>query len=99
MNPGYVYVLAFDNGTIKVGRTQNAARRLGSHKSSARSFGLTITDEWVSPLHVDGRQTKRPSRQSRLSLAGRRPPEYFSGASYHAVAKKAREFPSPPRGI
>ena len=99
MNPGYVYVLAFDNGTIKVGRTQNAARRLGSHKSSARSFGLTIADEWVSPLHVEW-QANEDALKAIAAIAGgtATSPEYFSGASFDAVAKKARELPFTPPG-
>lgn len=97
MNAGYVYVLAFDNGTIKIGRTQNAARRLGSHKSSARSFGLTITDEWVSPLHVEW-QVNENALKTIAAIAGGTPtsPEYFNGASFAAVTEKARDLPFTP---
>jgi predicted GIY-YIG superfamily endonuclease len=33
MNACHIYVIAFDNGTIKVGRTQNLKGRLSAHKS------------------------------------------------------------------
>jgi len=101
MNAGYVYVLAFDNGTVKVGQTQNASRRLGNHKSSARGFGLAVTDEWVSPLHADWRANEEALKAIATGLggtpAGR---EYFSGVDFAAVVEKAEEltFPVPESG-
>ena len=70
MSAGHVYVLAFDNGTVKVGQTKNATQRLNTHKSSARGFGLTVTDEWVSPLHAGYRANEDALKGIAASLGG-----------------------------
>ena len=93
MNAGYVYVLAFDNGTVKVGQTQNASQRLNSHKSSARGFGLTVTDEWVSPLHADWRANEDELKVIAANLGGTpTSQEYFKGVDFAAVVEKAQEL-------
>jgi len=98
MNAGHVYVLAFDNGTVKVGQTQNANQRMSSHKSIARGFGLTVTGEWVSPLHAGWRANEDALKAIAVSLGGTPAgQEYFSGIDFAAVVEKAQEltFPAP----
>lgn len=93
MNAGHVYVLAFDNGTVKVGQTQNASQRLNTHKSLARSLGLAVTDEWVSPLHVGWRTNEDALKAIAASLGGTpTSPEYFGGVDFAAVVEKAQEL-------
>ena len=93
MNAGHIYVLAFDNGTVKVGQTKNAPQRLNTHKSNARSFGLTVINEWVSPLHAGCRANEDALKAIAASLGGRpTSPEYFSGVDFDAVVEKAREL-------
>ena len=93
MSAGHVYVLAFDNGTVKVGQTKNATQRLNTHKSSARGFGLTVTDEWVSPLHAGYRANEDALKGIAASLGGTpTSQEYFSGVDFAAVVEKAQEL-------
>ena len=90
MNAGHVYVLAFDNGTVKVGQTQNATQRLNSHKSAARGFGLTVTDEWVSPPHVGYRANEDALKAIAVNLGGTpTSQEYFNGVDWATVVEKA----------
>jgi len=70
MSAGHVYVLAFDNGTVKVGQTQNASQRMSTHKSTARGFGLTVTGEWVSPLHTGWRANEDALKAIAADLGG-----------------------------
>ena len=93
MNAGHVYVLAFDNGTVKVGQTQNASQRMGTHKSTARGFGLSVTGEWVSPLHTGWRANEDALKAIAADLGGTPTgQEYFSGVDFAAVVTKAQEL-------
>lgn len=103
MNGGYVYVIAFDNGTVKVGCTQKVANRLGAHKRDGRKFGIAIADSWVSPLHVEW----EPNEDALKSITARHGgtpawtgAEYFTGADYALVVDAATQLPftSPDEG-
>ena len=96
MNAGYVYVMAFSNGTVKVGQTQNAGRRLSSHKSSARCFGLAVTGEWVSPLHAEWHANERALKEIAAGLGGTPVSlEYFSDIDFDVLVARARKLPFP----
>jgi hypothetical protein len=94
VSAGYVYVLGFSNGSVKVGRSKNGQQRLGDHKSTARKFGLTVTDEWLSPAHVEWERNEEALKAIAADLggivAGR---EYFSGIEFAAVRDKAMTLP------
>lgn len=97
MNAGYVYVLAFDNGLVKVGQTRNARTRFNAHKQSARNFGLTVTGRWESPLHRGWLENERALKRIASELGGTpTTPEYFSGVSFDALTEKARDLPFEP---
>ena len=91
---GHVYVLGFSNGCVKVGRTQNTSQRLGAHKSMAGKFGLTITDEWLSPQHAEWLQNEDALKGIAAELGGTvAGKEYYSGITFTAVAEKALGLP------
>jgi hypothetical protein len=94
VSAGYVYALGFSNGSVKVGRSKNGQRRLGDHKSTARKFGLTVTDEWLSPAHIEWERNEEALKAIAAGLggivAGR---EYFSGIEFAAVRDKAMALP------
>lgn len=97
MNAGYVYVIAFDSGLIKVGQTKNARTRFNTHQRTARSFGLTVADRWESPLHVGWLENERALKRIASELGGKpTTPEYFSGVSFGALTEKARDLPFEP---
>ena len=94
MNGGYVYVMAFDNGIVKVGRTQNIARRLIAHAQAAHNFGIAVTGKWVSPLHNGWIENEDALIRIAHEL-GARPttPEFFNGVSFEVLTDKARQLP------
>ena len=51
-NRGYLYVIAFDNGIIKGGRTDDITRRYDEHRRDAGRFGVTIAKWWFWGLSV-----------------------------------------------
>jgi hypothetical protein len=98
---GHVYVVAFDNGIVKVGRTQNLTNRLRSHKGDGRRFGITLTDSWASPLHVEWLMNEETLKTIAVKHGGTPTcAEYFTGADYALVAGAAARLPfTPPREI
>lgn len=55
---GYLYVIEFSTGVIKVGQTRDPQRRLGEHRRSAGAFGVSITQFWLSPPHANYLETE-----------------------------------------
>lgn len=56
---GYVYLILFSSGAIKVGHTQNPATRMKSHAATARAHGVEIAAHWVSQPITNSRQNER----------------------------------------
>lgn len=48
---GYVYVLAYSNNTIKVGKTRLPAKRMATHVGDAAKFGVVVQRVWMSAPH------------------------------------------------
>lgn len=44
----YIYVIAFDSGTLKVGRAADAVARLSTHRREAARHRVGVTAEWHS---------------------------------------------------
>jgi hypothetical protein len=94
--PGYVYVIAFSNGVVKVGRTQAAGNRLGEHRRAARSFGISIEAQWESPHHHGWVENEQALMRFAVELGGTpTTPEYFTGVDFDALVAKASELPFP----
>lgn len=55
---GYLYVIEFDTGTIKIGQTRNPKRRLAEHRRNAAAFGVSISRYWFSAPHGDYLRTE-----------------------------------------
>ncbi len=94
---GYVYVIQFDSGSIKVGRTTNPAARLKSHAATARTQGVGIAAQWVSqPIE----SASRIERQLIGFCNGRFPSvnggEYFAGVVVGDVLAFAETLESSP---
>jgi hypothetical protein len=58
MTPGYVYLLGFENGKVKVGSSRSPQTRIIMHRVSLGKIS-PIIGEWVSPLHEDFRWNER----------------------------------------
>jgi hypothetical protein len=50
---GFIYVILFSTGAIKVGQTVEPRTRLSKHRRDAEVYGVTIVDYWVSPQHAN----------------------------------------------
>jgi predicted GIY-YIG superfamily endonuclease len=98
VSAGYIYVLAFANGTVKVGRTRNVDQRLGAHKSDARKYGIAVTDQWMSPCHLEWFENEERLKKIAASLGGTaRSKEYFGGVDFAAIVAEAQHlFFTPP---
>jgi hypothetical protein len=98
---GYVYILGFDNGTVKVGSTSNPRDRVAALVGHAEGLGVTLVDYWISGAHEAHQATER-----RLLAAARgqaeavRRQEYFTGVGFAALVSCAQKLPwGPPVAI
>lgn len=88
---GYIYVIEFSSGTVKVGKAKDVAKRLGQHAKDARNHGITIVRSWRSPVH-----TSRNENEQRLiafcwehfghPVSGE---EYFASADFDVIVQFA----------
>ncbi|WP_040694335.1 hypothetical protein [Nocardia vinacea] len=59
---GHLYVVEFDSGWVKVGKTSNWRTRLASHRREYRRwYGWSVVDQWYSCLVSDIRDDRRRS--------------------------------------
>ncbi|MEV8457694.1 hypothetical protein AB0467_34345 [Streptomyces sp. NPDC052095] len=54
----YVYVILFNSGTIKVGRTMNPGVRLKNYATHGRPHGISVVSQWLSQPHQLARQNE-----------------------------------------
>lgn len=50
---GHIYLIEYQDGFVKVGRTADPRNRVESHWIDARKFGYQITRMWVSKTHAN----------------------------------------------
>lgn len=50
---GFVYVITFSTGVVKVGQTIDLRRRFAEHRRDAEAYNVVITNYWVSCAHVN----------------------------------------------
>lgn len=86
---GHIYVIEFDNRTIKVGKTGNPRRRIEGHQSRALPMGRSINRVWLSTSHSNYAANERAlirfgTENSQSMIRA----EYFVGLAY----AKARHF-------
>ncbi len=89
---GYLYVLRFSTGIVKVGQTTNPASRLRTHHSEAKAYGAPIVDVWLSPPH--GRYLRNETALIRYcaSRAPRLRSEYFHGLDFEDAVARATQL-------
>ncbi len=86
---GYLYVLQFSNGLIKIGRSANPRSRITTHITTAFAFGAELINAWVSEMHSGyGDSESRLLASIRAEAMGTQVAlEYFDGADFsHVVA-------------
>lgn len=87
---GFIYIVEYSDGTVKVGQTVNPASRLANHSTGGRSFGLEINRAWLSVPHPQYRSNERALIAWGSANATSRGREYFHGASADRVVDFAR---------
>lgn len=91
---GYVYVIEFTAGTVKVGRTNNPRNRITDHHDLAEVHGHGIARYWLSHHHLN-----YEANEVELIAFGRRNStgivrnEYFTGLDYSQVITFAKSLP------
>jgi hypothetical protein len=92
---GYLYVLRFSTGTIKVGQTVDLGRRLREHRRDAAAFGVAITDLWISAPLADFLRAELELVRLCASTGQRFKQEYFRDIPFAqavAFAQQAIDF-------
>src|SRR3989304_8821238 len=74
---GYCYLIVFNNGTIKGGKSANHERRLIQHAGDAGKYGLKVKRYLVTAEHQDYHETERKLLMHLSQYAGYRRGEYF----------------------
>lgn len=78
INDGYAYIVEYENGTIKVGKTRNPQKRLRTHKSTGRKLGIEVSRWHVSEIHRTYSETeKHLITFCRNETGGKEKGEYF----------------------
>lgn len=60
---GYVYLLALSNGHTKIGTTANFPRRLATHRSELRRYGLAVEHCLVTRPHFNYREIELATKR------------------------------------
>ncbi|MEV7624138.1 GIY-YIG nuclease family protein [Actinoplanes sp. NPDC089786] len=90
---GFLYVIGFDTGVIKAGRTSDLDRRTGEHRRAAARFDVSAVPVWTSEYIQDSDEGER-MLLGRLGTIGQRTNagrEYFRGVPF-AVARHQAEI-------
>jgi hypothetical protein len=94
---GYVYVVEFDSGLIKVGRTEFPRSRIAMYATHAAAFGVRPTRGWLSPMHEDPRPTEAALIAASVDLGGTPVGrEYFNDLAFEEIATRAASLHYPP---
>jgi DNA-directed RNA polymerase specialized sigma24 family protein len=89
---GYVYVIAYSTGAVKVGKTLQPRARARDLRFAAAQFGVTITDAWVSRPHGEYAANEVRLHAACAALGPCWGPETFA-CSLHDVVAAADGLP------
>jgi hypothetical protein len=86
---GYLYVIQFASGVVKVGQTVEPRTRLAKHRRDAEAFGVPIVGLWLSPPHTNFVQNEIALIEECLKISQRYKNEFFYSTDLDAVVKLA----------
>jgi hypothetical protein len=86
---GYVYVLEFSTGVVKVGRTRNPQQRAAKVAAEAGSFGVRLTRWWLSRPHLLFEDSERHLLTVGCRIGKRVGPETFR-CDFHEMVAEAQ---------
>lgn len=90
---GCIYVVAFSDGSIKVGKTRRPKTRLRTHLNKSAEHGLEMINLWISGEHVEYAENETALINSLSACAEVRVRETFTGASLGDATRLAAELP------
>lgn len=90
---GFIYVVMFSTGTVKVGCTTDPANRILTHYSKALAYGVTTYAYWVSPSHVNYRENEAELINFCSHVSWRSRNEYFHEVTYNRAVIYAHGLP------
>jgi len=93
MNRGHIYVVEFDQGTIKVGTSVDPKARLRSHAGLAAFFQISIARRWISLPHANAQANEKALIHwctERAQVVGGR--EWFGGLAFDEVVAHGRKL-------
>lgn len=93
---GFLYVIKFSTGTIKVGQTRDLCRRLGEHWRDSSAYDVAIVNYWYSEPHANYLDNEVVLINGCRDLGNRARREYFHGADFDAVVQIAAQLPRVP---
>jgi hypothetical protein len=80
---GYLYVLQFSTGLLKVGCTRNPYTRMSNYRTTLTPFDITINECWVSRPHPGYLATELDLIAAASEMASdSRQSEYFLGVDF-----------------
>lgn len=93
---GYVYVIGFESGVVKVGHTVDPRTRLSGIVGAARTFGDAYTGSWLSPRHLTYKKNERALIDAVKAAGGRsNQREYFTGVTFACAVSLAQALTYP----
>lgn len=90
---GYIYVVAFSTGVVKVGQTEDPKQRLYAHQSKAGAFGVGTVSYWISPPHWNFKENETQLIKLCSEVSARSRLEYFHEVSFDQAADFAWSLP------
>ena len=90
-NQGVCYLIAYDNGTIKAGKSIRIMARVNEHRAASKRFGINISHVFHTEPHDDFDATERLMLSTLKSIALNEYGEYFKGVQFdHAVQELSK---------
>lgn len=90
---GYLYVVEFSTGIVKIGTSVDPGKRWRDYLSDAYPLGVRITRMWVSPAHRNYRLAERELIRFCTSRGPARRGEYFEYVAYADAVAYASVLP------
>ena len=91
--PGYVYIIAFENGVTKVGQSGNPTSRIRSYSSYCDQAKTRVVNEWVSPILENANYEEQCMINSCLGFGKRaHGNEWFIGIDFEELVAHTKLF-------
>lgn len=101
---GYLYVVRFTTGVVKVGSTRNPYRRVSRYRSNLNPFGIDVVQCWLSRPHKDYARLEASLIKTAAGIGTRtRQAEYFYDVDFAKLVSRVEKVlpqvkPGPPPG-